>query len=185
MKNTLYSLLFVVLLIAMVSGCAKRPAATVTPGPMEEGVVSSTPSSEDVTGYGDGSMSSSMVGDKTGFEALTGEPVSGMTRIHFDFDQFTLTAEAREILAANVDFMKANPALNVLIEGHCDERGSDEYNLALGERRANAAKSYMVSLGIAPSRLSIVSLGEEMPLELGHDESAWAQNRRDEFKPVR
>ena len=107
-----------------------------------------TPSSEDVTGYGDGSMSSSMVGDKTGFEALTGEPVSGMTRIHFDFDQFTLTAEAREILAANVDFMKANPALNVLIEGHCDERGSDEYNLALGERRANAAKSYMVSLGI-------------------------------------
>jgi len=208
MKNLLCLLFSAVLVSTVLVGFAKRPAATVTPGPMEEEIVSSTPSYEDVTGYEDGAMSSSAVvaeedkkkedtgyksdtnsssdvEDKTGFEALTGEPVAEMEQISFGFDQFTLTAEAHKVLAANVKYMKANPALNVLIEGHCDERGSDEYNLALGERRANAAKSYMVVLGIAPSRLRTISLGEEMPLEVAHNESAWAKNRRGEFKPIR
>lgn len=183
MKTTLRLLLSVTLLALLAVGCAKKPAAVVTAPTGEE--ITSTPSSEDTAGYGDGSMDSSSVGDRSGFAALTGDSIAGMGRIFFDFDQFTLTAEARDVLARNVEYMNANPSLNVLIEGHCDERGSDEYNLALGERRANAAKSYMVSLGVAPSRLSTVSLGEEMPLEVGHDESAWSKNRRAEFKPAR
>ena len=77
--------------------------------------------------------------------------------------------------------MKKNSALKVRIEGHCDERGSDEYNLALGERRAKAAMNYLVTLGIADKRLSVISYGKEKPVDPGHDEAAWAKNRRAEF----
>jgi peptidoglycan-associated lipoprotein len=111
--------------------------------------------------------------------------MAGLNRIHFDLDQYTLTSGARDTLAANAAFLKANPDLQVRIEGHCDERGSDEYNLALGERRALAAMNYLESLGVAKARLSTISYGEEMPLVPGHDEAAWAKNRRAEFKVVR
>jgi len=112
------------------------------------------------------------------------DAVAGLERIHFDFDQFTLSADARRILAENAKYLNANGGVQVVIEGHCDERGSDEYNLALGESRALAAKSYLVSLGIDPKRLSVISYGEEKPLVSGFSEEAWAQNRRAEFKAV-
>lgn len=115
----------------------------------------------------------------------THEAVAGLERVHFDFDQFTLSAEARRILGENARYLNANSAVKVVIEGHCDERGSDEYNLALGESRALAAKNYLVSLGISATRLSVISYGEEKPLVSGANESAWAQNRRAEFKVVR
>lgn len=113
------------------------------------------------------------------------ETVAGMERIHFDFDQFTLSAEARQTLGQNAKYLNANEAVQVVIEGHCDDRGSDEYNLALGESRALAAKSYLVSLGISSKRLSVISYGEEKPLDASTGEAAWAQNRRAEFKAVR
>jgi peptidoglycan-associated lipoprotein len=112
------------------------------------------------------------------------DAVAGMERIHFDFDQFTLSPEARAILGENAKYLNANSDVQVVIEGHCDNRGSDEYNLALGESRALAAKNYLVSLGIRPSRLSVISYGEEKPLVMGENEEAWAQNRRAEFKVV-
>jgi len=108
--------------------------------------------------------------------------VSALEKIHFDFDQYTLTAEAQAILVNNADYLKANPDQKVRIEGYCDERGSDEYNLALGQRRALAAMNYLVSLGIAPERLSVISYGEEMPLDPSGTEEAYALNRRAEFK---
>jgi peptidoglycan-associated lipoprotein len=107
-----------------------------------------------------------------------------MQRIYFDFDQFTLSDEARRILNENAKYLKSMSNVQVIIEGHCDERGSDEYNLALGESRALAAKSYLVSLGISPNRLSVISYGEEKPLVNASNEQAWAQNRRAEFKAV-
>jgi peptidoglycan-associated lipoprotein len=110
--------------------------------------------------------------------------VAGLQRIQFAFDQHTLSDQARETLAGNAAWLKANPGARVVIEGHCDERGSDEYNLALGERRALAAQNYLVSLGIAASRLSTISYGEERPLTPGQSEEAWEQNRRAEFKVV-
>ena len=113
------------------------------------------------------------------------DAVAGLERVLFDFDQFTLSAEARRILGENARYLNANSAVKVVIEGHCDERGSDEYNLALGESRALAAKNYLVSLGISATRLSVISYGEEKPLVSGANESAWAQNRRAEFKVVR
>jgi len=110
--------------------------------------------------------------------------MAAMENIYFDFDQFTLSADARRTLADNAEYLKANSGIQVVVEGHCDERGSDEYNLALGESRALAAKNYLVSLGISAKRLSVISYGEEKPAVMGSNEDAWAKNRRSEFKAV-
>ncbi len=98
--------------------------------------------------------------------------------IHFDFDKYEIRPTDGEILRENAAFLKKNPEMKVQIEGHCDEKGTSEYNLALGERRANAARRYLVSLGISSNRLSTISYGEERPLDPGHSEEAWAKNRR-------
>ncbi|RMG19461.1 MAG: peptidoglycan-associated lipoprotein Pal [Deltaproteobacteria bacterium] len=100
--------------------------------------------------------------------------------VYFDFDSSDLTPEARSILQSNAECLNAL-GQNVVLEGHCDERGTEEYNLQLGERRANAVKKYLVSLGVDPSRIKTVSYGEERPADPGHDEAAWARNRRVEF----
>ncbi len=101
--------------------------------------------------------------------------------IHFEFDKSSLLPEAREILRRKAKWLKAHPDVLVIIEGHCDERGTSEYNVALGDRRAWSARSYLVNLGIAPERLTTISYGEERPLDPGHNEEAWARNRRAHF----
>ena len=105
-------------------------------------------------------------------------------RIHFAFDSYELNDEAKEILKKKAEILLKYPSIKLVIEGHCDERGTEEYNLALGERRARAAYEYLIMLGIEADRLSIVSYGEERPLDPRHNEEAWAKNRRDEFKIV-
>ncbi len=107
----------------------------------------------------------------------------GLSSINFEYDKSNLTSEARKKIQGNVAWMKANPG-NLQIEGHCDARGSIEYNLSLGERRAKAVKDYMVSLGIPAARLSIISYGKEKPLSNGDAESDHAQNRRANFLPL-
>ena len=97
--------------------------------------------------------------------------------IYFDFDRFDIRADARPVLRANAAAI-SDASGRITIEGHCDERGSAEYNLALGERRANAVKRYLVDLGVSSSKLRTVSFGEERPAVQGHDESAWRYNRR-------
>ncbi|MBI3454728.1 MAG: peptidoglycan-associated lipoprotein Pal [Candidatus Rokubacteria bacterium] len=101
--------------------------------------------------------------------------------VHFEFDRYNLTSEARATLEELAQALKANLAFNILIEGHADERGTSEYNLALGQRRAQAAKDYLVSLGLDPGRIDTISFGEERPLDPGHNELAWALNRRAHF----
>ena len=101
--------------------------------------------------------------------------------IHFDYDKSLLKPEAIALLNRYAAGLKQYPTATVSIEGHCDERGTNEYNLALGERRALSARKYMIKLGIDENRLSTVSYGEERPLDPGHNEEAWAKNRRDEF----
>jgi len=98
--------------------------------------------------------------------------------IYFDFDKYDVRPEDALILKENAALLKKYPNVKIQIEGHCDERGTNEYNLALGERRANSTKNYLASLGISPERISIISYGEEKPLDPGHDEEAWAKNRR-------
>jgi len=101
--------------------------------------------------------------------------------IFFDYDKYNLRPDDAVILRRNADQLLENPDAIIRIEGHCDERGTVEYNLALGENRARTAMQFLVDMGVDPSRLSIVSYGEEKPLDLGHDERAWAKNRRAEF----
>jgi len=104
--------------------------------------------------------------------------------IHFDLDKANIRSNDMGILDQKVAILQASPNLRIRIGGHCDERGSDEYNLALGNRRAQAAKQYLVSHGVDASRIETQSWGEERPLVNGHDESAWSQNRRDEFEVI-
>jgi peptidoglycan-associated lipoprotein len=103
-------------------------------------------------------------------------------QIYFDFDSFELKPQARTRLKEKAMILEESPKLKVIIEGHCDERGTQEYNLALGERRAKAAYEFLLLLGIDANRLQIVSYGEERPAVKGHNEAAWAKNRRCEFK---
>ena len=101
--------------------------------------------------------------------------------ILFEFDSASLSVEAQELLRAKAEWLRENPRAQVIIEGHCDERGTNEYNLALGDRRAFSAKSFLVDLGIADSRLTTISYGEERPVDSRSTEDAWAQNRRAHF----
>ncbi|MEE8623124.1 MAG: peptidoglycan-associated lipoprotein Pal, partial [Alphaproteobacteria bacterium] len=99
-------------------------------------------------------------------------------RVFFDFDKYSLKPKARETVELQAAWLKKNPGLTVTIEGHADERGTRDYNLALGERRANAVKDFLLVLGIDPNRVSTISFGKERPQVAGSNETAWAQNRR-------
>jgi peptidoglycan-associated lipoprotein len=101
--------------------------------------------------------------------------------IYFDFDRYFIREDAKKTLNQNAKILKDNPAVKIRIEGNCDERGTAEYNLALGEKRAKSAKDYMVNLGIDPARITVISYGKEKPLYPGHNEEAWSKNRRDDF----
>lgn len=101
--------------------------------------------------------------------------------VFFDFDKYEIRADAQAVLQENARLLKEKGA-NVVLEGHCDERGTEEYNLALGERRANAVRAYLSDLGVGSSMMSTISYGEEKPFAMGHDEAAWAQNRRVHFR---
>jgi peptidoglycan-associated lipoprotein len=107
--------------------------------------------------------------------------VSDLGDVFFAFDKSDLTAESRDTLANDAKLLKAASGVKIVVEGHCDERGTNEYNLGLGERRANAVKNYLVSLGISASRIKTISYGEEKPFAMGHNEDAWKQNRRAHF----
>jgi peptidoglycan-associated lipoprotein len=101
--------------------------------------------------------------------------------IYFDFDKAIIKEDSKGVLKQHADWLKANNAVNVTIAGNCDERGTAEYNLALGQRRATAAAKYLINLGVTKNRIKTVSYGKERPLDPGHNEEAWAKNRRDEF----
>jgi peptidoglycan-associated lipoprotein len=126
--------------------------------------------------------------EQAGEEAAAAEAAANAAReasqfedIHFAFDRFDLRPDAREILDMHAKWLKAHPEYVVRIEGNCDDRGTVEYNLALGDRRAKTAMTYLVDLGINKARISTISYGKEQPLDPEHNEEAWAKNRRDHF----
>jgi peptidoglycan-associated lipoprotein len=152
------------------TGCSKKtPVSDVTQTTPGDG--SSGGSGSDTGANPDGSTSGSQA-DRN------------LSDIFFSYDDHSLSSEARSVLSGNASYLRELSALRVLIEGHCDERGTVEYNLALGQRRADSARSYLVDLGIESGRLTTISYGEERPFEEGHDESAWSQNRRAHFRVV-
>lgn len=181
---------FLMALTLLAAGCAKKPVAeesAMTEQPTEIEMQQDEPAgfSEQQIDETAGSMDSSAASGYSAADAARAAEeaaTSGLQRIHFDFDQYVLTEAAKSTLVSNAGLLRAAPAIDVVIEGHCDERGSDEYNLALGEKRALATKNYLVSLGVAEDRMRIISYGEEMPLDPASTKDAWAQNRRAEFK---
>ena len=126
---------------------------------------------------GEESLSEKMAAQRT----ETAKTVFENEDVHFEFDSIRLTPTAQEILTKKAMWLRANPGATVKIEGHCDNRGTNEYNLALGEGRAQSAKAFLVDLGIDPSRLTTISYGEERPIDRAQTEAAWAKNRRAHF----
>lgn len=168
-RVTALTTVFCLFLALTITGCAKKPAEQtqeVAPAQAQQGT--QTPSVEQNKGE---AAPTAQAAKSTGFDK----------KIYFDFDMYTLTPESTATLNELIAFMKSNVNLKVKIEGNCDERGTTEYNLALGERRAKAAQDYIISQGIDPAGVSTVSYGKEKPADPGHDEAAWAKNRRDEF----
>jgi peptidoglycan-associated lipoprotein len=181
-KGILVTLAVVLLFGFSAVSCAKKPAE---PGPVEQ--MSQTPAaSAKVEGY---TPPAEEVSPPEEPKAMVPEParemdafnVSDLLDVFFDFDRSDLTSEGREKLADNARLLKAASDIRIVIEGLCDERGTIEYNLGLGERRASAVKNYLVSMGVSESRIKTISYGEEKPFALGHNEAAWKQNRRAHF----
>lgn len=128
-----------------------------------------------------GIASKEMAFDASGSDSGT---IAGLSTIYFDYDQASINTNSRKQLAANAEWIKTNTNVSIQVEGHCDARGTVEYNIALGERRALAVKNYLISLGIDGKRLSVISYGKERPMAQGDGEDAYSKNRRANFVPV-
>ena len=152
-----------IVLLATGSGCSRKPKPVAVPATMEPKVTTEV-----------------VAPPQAKPETPTPSTLE-LTDVFFDYDRFMLRDDAREALTGDGKFLVDNAGARVLLEGHCDERGTVEYNLALGERRASAVKGYLVQYGVDASRLSTISYGEERPFALGQNEAAWAQNRRVHF----
>jgi peptidoglycan-associated lipoprotein len=170
MKKTVLLLMLVALMAAvMMAGCGKKGGTTTTP---ETTTVEPQKDTTPVTPPPPPPVEKPAL-QETQFRT-----------VYFDFDKFNLRTDAREALDYNYNLLKEHPDAIIKIEGHCDERGTVEYNLSLGEKRARSAQDYLVGQGVAASRISIISYGKERPVDPGKDEAAWARNRRCEFRII-
>ena len=174
--------------LAMTFGCAmKKTATSSTSAPSLQQSTSTTAASDPLRGEQgqireETIMAAPQSTAQTGSWTSQEKPVlAGLQIVHFSYDQHLLSDEAREIIAANAAILKGTGKVRFQLAGHCDERGSDQYNIALGERRAEAVQAYLLQLGIDAGRMETVSYGEEKPLDPGFGESAWVKNRRVEF----
>jgi peptidoglycan-associated lipoprotein len=173
----------VIALSLFLVGCPKRPATTAASAPAPTG--SPTPSAAAPSTTPSPSMTPSPVAPSTASPTSPPAPsefraTDNLKDVFFDFDKYDIRPTDAKMLDTNAAWLKSNDNL-VLIEGHCDERGTNEYNLALGERRAKAAMNYLVAQGVQASRITIISYGKERPTCTEHSESCWAQNRRAHF----
>ena len=181
MKKSAFAL---VLSLGLVAGCSTTGDEPMTDEEMS--AVDQDGGASVYSGDGDGGISSDELRDRQrdqAGQAATGDDAAlrRITTFYFDFDTAEIKAESRDVLAAHARYLANNPDVNVRLEGHTDERGTKEYNLALGERRANAVQRFLVVNGADRSQIETVSYGEEKPAAMGSNESAWAQNRRVEL----
>ncbi|TMJ12895.1 MAG: peptidoglycan-associated lipoprotein Pal [Alphaproteobacteria bacterium] len=171
MKRNLLTVAAVAASLALTAGCAKKAPEQLPPPPETD-----TSTGADTGGDTSGGVGTTVLpGSRQDFLNAVGQ---GRDRIFFETDSYSVDDQDRAILDTQAAWLQRYPNVRVTIEGHADERGTREYNLALGDRRANAAKNYLASRGISASRMAVISWGKERPEALGSDESAWAQNRR-------
>jgi peptidoglycan-associated lipoprotein len=188
-KNLTFVGIFVVLIFGLTifTGCAEKKSVVTNSAAQEQDAASAQTAAKttetsnlsnatnpnDVTSTNNRAQSASV--------ETTATPEASVRDIKFDFDSSIILPDAREILKVNADFLLKNRISSIVIEGHCDERGTAEYNMALGQRRAQETKKYLVNLGIKESTIRTISYGEERPLDPGNTEEAWAKNRRAHF----
>ena len=189
MKTSRFHVVLPVILVAAMSvaliGCKRNPGSETDPN-------GGSATGEDVTKVDDfkSDPSPANPGDRndvpgTDVDGPAAELERKLRPVFFSFDKYDLSQEARNTLTENAGHLRGTTGFDIIVEGHCDERGTNEYNLALGDRRARAARDFLVTSGLPASRFTIVSYGEERPFEFGHDERAMSQNRRAHFKVSR
>jgi peptidoglycan-associated lipoprotein len=161
-------IIFVILssLLLLTFACSKKQTVQTEPPPPAEEVKTDIPPVEE---------------EPVVEPPVQEEPMPVLEDVYFAFDKHNLTDESKRTLERNADEMKSSASATIVIEGHCDERGTVEYNMALGEKRAKAAMSYLATLGIDGSRIEVISYGKSRPFDMGHNEDAWAKNRRAHF----
>lgn len=170
LKNIIYSLFIMTLAV----GCATKKKD----GEGADGLAAADGTTMSEADISEKSLAFDPMGSDSG-------SIAGLVSVRFDYDSTTLRSDAKEALAKNADWLKTNPGTNIQIEGHCDSRGSNEYNLSLGERRASAVKTYMQGLGVEGNRMSTISYGEEKLIAMGDTENDHARNRRANFVPAK
>jgi len=163
----LFVLFLVGLLVVAVGACSKKQTTKVDTAPTGEVAETTEPAVEEV--------------QETPQVETPAVKMPVLSDVYFEFDKSRLGDEAKQTLAENARQLNDAGSMAISIEGHCDERGTNAYNLALGEKRANVARDYLVSLGVAAGRITTISYGEEKPFDSGHDEQAWSKNRRAHF----
>ena len=166
MNNTKLATILLLASATTLAACAKKAPETLPPPPAE--TVTPTPPTPQAQPSGP------QVGTQAHFAAAVGSS----TTVYFDTDRYNIDSQDAAALQAQAQYFARYPQITFTIEGHADERGTREYNIALGEKRANAAKNFLASLGVDPARIAVVSYGKERPVALGSDEASWAQNRR-------
>jgi peptidoglycan-associated lipoprotein len=193
-RETIVSMLLITVTMA-VMGCAQNEVVKKDDGVVQAVTQKNAESKNDVQTQSKTTSTATTPGADTNSKQLPSAGPSsdaqkkatllqaGIDAVYFNFDSNVLTNESRNTLQANFKMLESKPSIQ--IEGNCDERGSSEYNLALGEKRAKAAQDYLVTLGYPADKISTLSYGKERPADQGHDEAAWAKNRRDEFKIVK
>jgi len=188
--NMKFTLLCIVMLsLALTVSCAKKPPETTSTSDQAEAAdTMATESEADTARADEDALTEEELEARRQAEAEARETAADARdrfvseKVYFKFDDASLTDSARDALRDKVQWLRDHPDACVIIEGHCDERGTDEYNLALGSRRAESVKDFLTKAGIDGSRLTTISYGEERPAAKGHNEEAWAENRRAEFR---
>ena len=190
-KNLTFIGIFVVLIFCLTifTGCAEKKSVVTSNAAQEQDAASAQTAAQktdasklsDTTNPNDATNQNDTTKGQSASVETTARPETSVRDINFDFDSSIIRPDAREILKVNADFLLKNRISSIVIEGHCDERGTAEYNMALGQRRAQETKKYLVNLGIKESTIRTISYGEERPLDPGNTEEAWAKNRRAHF----
>lgn len=176
-KYAWYWLIVVLIVLSALSGCPKKAEITAIPEPQQE----QTPPAE--AALPEQQEEAAKSEDENAGERAAAAP-AGLQPVYFDFDQAFIQTEAGEIMKANAEWLKAHPQIRIRIEGNCDERGTIEYNQALGQRRAMSAKKYLTDMGISGQRISLISYGKEKSSCIESTENCWQMNRRDDFAVV-
>jgi len=176
-KTMSFAVIVVIAALFSLWGCPKKADVTATP----EGQKETAGAELSATGStSEAASQTPSASPREGAAAAGG----GLQPVYFDFDKTFIRDDAKGVLKANVEWLKSHPAAKVRIEGNCDERGTIEYNQALGQRRSASAKEYLVALGVPASRISLISYGKEKSICSEQDEACWQKNRRDDFVPV-